>query len=241
MNPESGVVTVRATSRQHEKIQEFIDRVIAVVAPPGTDRSHHRRGSAGRGLPAGHPVGAPEKGRLDQVLDHAGLGQQQRRQCRYAVHHQLQPAGQRFRHRRHGRPAARLRNGQGAVQPAPVGAEQPDSPAQGGRELTSISSSSRTSFPTALSAPPTTATTTTPQIGFGRPGHDGHAARSASNGTVILNVRPTHIEHFRTQGRPEPEHSQRPASRTYVPQIAPGKSNRSCASTAARSPSSAVS
>ncbi len=27
MNPESGVVTVRATSRQHEKIQEFIDRV----------------------------------------------------------------------------------------------------------------------------------------------------------------------------------------------------------------------
>ncbi len=28
MNPESGVVTVRATSRQHEKIQEFIDRVI---------------------------------------------------------------------------------------------------------------------------------------------------------------------------------------------------------------------
>jgi general secretion pathway protein D len=29
MNPESGVITVRATSRQHEKIQEFIDRVIA--------------------------------------------------------------------------------------------------------------------------------------------------------------------------------------------------------------------
>ncbi len=29
INPESGVVTVRATSRQHEKIQEFIDRVIA--------------------------------------------------------------------------------------------------------------------------------------------------------------------------------------------------------------------
>ncbi len=28
MNPESGVVTVRATSRQHEKVQEFIDRVI---------------------------------------------------------------------------------------------------------------------------------------------------------------------------------------------------------------------
>ena len=28
MNPESGIVTVRATSRQHEKIQEFIDRVI---------------------------------------------------------------------------------------------------------------------------------------------------------------------------------------------------------------------
>ena len=28
MNPESGVITVRATSRQHEKIQEFIDRVI---------------------------------------------------------------------------------------------------------------------------------------------------------------------------------------------------------------------
>jgi len=28
MNPESGVVTVRATSRQHERIQEFIDRVI---------------------------------------------------------------------------------------------------------------------------------------------------------------------------------------------------------------------
>ncbi len=27
MNPESGVITVRATSRQHEKIQEFIDRV----------------------------------------------------------------------------------------------------------------------------------------------------------------------------------------------------------------------
>ncbi len=27
MNPESGVVTVRATSRQHERIQEFIDRV----------------------------------------------------------------------------------------------------------------------------------------------------------------------------------------------------------------------
>lgn len=29
INPESGVVTVRATARQHEKIQEFIDRVIA--------------------------------------------------------------------------------------------------------------------------------------------------------------------------------------------------------------------
>ena len=28
MNPESGVVTVRATARQHEKIQEFIDRVV---------------------------------------------------------------------------------------------------------------------------------------------------------------------------------------------------------------------
>ena len=28
MNPESGVITVRATSRQHEKIQEFIDRVV---------------------------------------------------------------------------------------------------------------------------------------------------------------------------------------------------------------------
>ena len=27
MNPESGVITVRATARQHEKIQEFIDRV----------------------------------------------------------------------------------------------------------------------------------------------------------------------------------------------------------------------
>ncbi len=27
MNPESGVITVRATGRQHEKIQEFIDRV----------------------------------------------------------------------------------------------------------------------------------------------------------------------------------------------------------------------
>lgn len=28
-NPETGIITVRATSRQHEKIQEFIDRVIA--------------------------------------------------------------------------------------------------------------------------------------------------------------------------------------------------------------------
>ena len=28
MNPESGTITVRATGRQHEKIQEFIDRVI---------------------------------------------------------------------------------------------------------------------------------------------------------------------------------------------------------------------
>ncbi|MBL8431715.1 MAG: secretin N-terminal domain-containing protein [Dechloromonas sp.] len=28
INPESGVITVRATARQHEKIQEFIDRVI---------------------------------------------------------------------------------------------------------------------------------------------------------------------------------------------------------------------
>ena len=28
MNPESGVITVRATQRQHERIQEFIDRVI---------------------------------------------------------------------------------------------------------------------------------------------------------------------------------------------------------------------
>jgi MSHA type pilus biogenesis protein MshL len=28
VNPESGIITVRATSRQHEKIQEFIDRVI---------------------------------------------------------------------------------------------------------------------------------------------------------------------------------------------------------------------
>ena len=29
MNPESGVVTVRATSRQHEKIQEFLDNVMS--------------------------------------------------------------------------------------------------------------------------------------------------------------------------------------------------------------------
>ena len=28
-NPEAGVITVRATSRQHEKVQEFIDRVMA--------------------------------------------------------------------------------------------------------------------------------------------------------------------------------------------------------------------
>jgi len=28
-NPESGVITVRATSRQHEKVQEFIDRVMS--------------------------------------------------------------------------------------------------------------------------------------------------------------------------------------------------------------------
>lgn len=28
-NPESGIVTVRATSRQHEKVQEFIDRVMS--------------------------------------------------------------------------------------------------------------------------------------------------------------------------------------------------------------------
>lgn len=31
VNPESGVVTVRATSRQHEKIREFIDQVMASV------------------------------------------------------------------------------------------------------------------------------------------------------------------------------------------------------------------
>lgn len=30
-NPEAGVITVRATSRQHEKIQEFLDRVIGAV------------------------------------------------------------------------------------------------------------------------------------------------------------------------------------------------------------------
>ena len=31
VNPEAGVVTIRATSRQHEKIQEFIDQVMASV------------------------------------------------------------------------------------------------------------------------------------------------------------------------------------------------------------------
>ena len=28
-NPESGILTLRATSRQHEKIQEFLDQVLA--------------------------------------------------------------------------------------------------------------------------------------------------------------------------------------------------------------------
>jgi MSHA biogenesis protein MshL len=28
-NPEAGVITVRATSRQHEKVQEFLDRVMS--------------------------------------------------------------------------------------------------------------------------------------------------------------------------------------------------------------------
>jgi type II secretory pathway component GspD/PulD (secretin) len=27
-NPEAGVITVRATARQHEKVQEFLDRVM---------------------------------------------------------------------------------------------------------------------------------------------------------------------------------------------------------------------
>ncbi len=29
VNPETGVITVRATSRQHEKVQEFVDRIVA--------------------------------------------------------------------------------------------------------------------------------------------------------------------------------------------------------------------
>ena len=96
MNPESGVVTVRATSRQHEKIQEFIDRVITSSRRQVLIEATIVEVQLGRWLPAGHPVGPPAEGRLDQILDYASFGQQQRRHRRFALYHQLQPVGRRF-------------------------------------------------------------------------------------------------------------------------------------------------
>ena len=45
VNAETGIVTVRATSRQHEKVHEFLDAGDRLVAPPGADRGDHRRGA----------------------------------------------------------------------------------------------------------------------------------------------------------------------------------------------------
>jgi general secretion pathway protein D len=44
-NPEAGILTVRATLRQHDKLQEFLDQVL-VNAAPGLDRGHDRRRAA---------------------------------------------------------------------------------------------------------------------------------------------------------------------------------------------------
>ncbi len=42
-NPEAGMINVRATARQHEKVREFLDQVMSSATAPGADRSHHRR------------------------------------------------------------------------------------------------------------------------------------------------------------------------------------------------------
>ena len=53
VNPESGVVTVRATARQHEKVQEFLSPGARLGPPAGADRGDHRRGNAQRQLQQG--------------------------------------------------------------------------------------------------------------------------------------------------------------------------------------------
>ena len=45
-NPENGIITVRATGKQHEKIQQFIDQIMASARSPGDDRGDHRRGAS---------------------------------------------------------------------------------------------------------------------------------------------------------------------------------------------------
>ncbi|GAB1412738.1 hypothetical protein MASR1M97_14740 [Candidatus Desulfobacillus denitrificans] len=63
MNRETGFVMARATSRQHEKIQEFLDKVLDLGTTPGADRSDHRRGAPQPELPAGHRLAALQPGR----------------------------------------------------------------------------------------------------------------------------------------------------------------------------------
>ena len=53
VNPETGIVSVRATSRQHEKVREFLEQVTGSSQAPGADRGDHRRGHPERQLPDG--------------------------------------------------------------------------------------------------------------------------------------------------------------------------------------------
>jgi type II secretory pathway component HofQ len=135
MNPESGVITVRATARQHEKIQEFIDRVIvssrrqvlieATIVEvtlgdgyqQGIEWTKLITGATGVGLSL---TPASVNSNVGNALTPFTLSTRTSSELRDQQHRQ-HPAG--------------LRHRQGSLQPAPVGDEQPDGPAQGGREL----------------------------------------------------------------------------------------------------------
>ena len=46
INPIAGTVTVLATERQHDLVQQYLDSVQMLGAAPGADRGDHRRGAA---------------------------------------------------------------------------------------------------------------------------------------------------------------------------------------------------
>ena len=59
-NIEAGVLSIRATSRQHEKVQEFLDKVMNSAKTPSADRSHYRRSSTDTELPTGYQLVSTE-------------------------------------------------------------------------------------------------------------------------------------------------------------------------------------